>query len=343
MFDLKEFLKAGVHFGHKSSRWSPKMQPFIWGSKNKIHLIDISKTAFLLDRAGKYIKDLAADGKSFLWVGTKKPAQSIIKKIAEKLEMPFVANRWIGGTLTNFDQIKKAIKKFLQLKDIISKVSPHHTKKEISEIQKEIARLEKKIGGVVDLVFPPAAIILVDAKKEHSVIREAIASKIPIIAMVDTNTDPSEINFIIPANDDSPRSIEFIMNHLATYAQEGQKEYKEKIKKEETEKKPVKKTIDKKETKKVTFDTEKKPSIIKTVKKPTEKIVTEKDKTIKKEASVKTKSEEKKETKTKIVKKATTQKSIKSSKKISPEKNEDKTTKKISKPKTENAKSNKKT
>ena len=256
MLDLKEFLKAGVHFGHRSSRWSPKMRPFIWGSKNRVHLIDVAKTAFLLERAGKYLKDITSQGKSVLWVGTKTPAQATIKKIATSLKMPFVINRWIGGTLTNFNQVKKAITRYLYLQDIIKKPYTYYKKKEISMIQKEIMRLEKNIGGILDLEYPPGVIVLVDAKKEHSTIKEARNAGIPIIAMVDTNTDPTGINFIIPANDDSPRSIAFIMDYLNSCIQEGKKIYqetrkeeiraKEEAKKEATNK--IKKDVEKKAT-----------------------------------------------------------------------------------------------
>ncbi len=249
MIELKDLLKAGVHFGHKSSRWSPKMRPFIWGSKNKIHLINVAKTAFLMNRAGNYLKDLAANGKSVLWVGTKKAARPIVSDIATSLKMPFVINRWIGGTLTNFQQVKKAITRLLHLEDVLKKPSSLYKKKELSMIQKEIGRLEKNIGGIINLDFPPAAIIIVDAKKEHSTIKEAVVAGIPIIAMVDTNTDPEGINFVIPANDDSPRSIEFVTQYLATCLQDGKKVYEE-SKKEDLElrkkaKEPVKKAAPK--------------------------------------------------------------------------------------------------
>jgi small subunit ribosomal protein S2 len=235
MLNLKELLKAGIHFGHKSSRWSPKMKPYIWGTKNKIHLIDVAKTSFLMERAGKYLKNLASEGKSMLWVGTKKAAQENVKQKAESLKMPFVINRWIGGTLTNFDQVKKAITRLLHLRDVIKKPTHHYKKKEISMIQKEIERLEKNIGGILDLDFPPAAIILIDAKKERSVVREAVNAQIPIIAMVDTNTNPEGINFVIPSNDDSPRAINYVLEYLSSCIQDGKKIYEEKKAKEEIE------------------------------------------------------------------------------------------------------------
>ncbi len=287
MLDLKEMLKAGVHFGHKASRWSPKMRPFIWGSKNKIHLIDISKTAFLLERSANYLKGLAKEGKSFLWVGTKKSAQKIVRKIATDLNMPFVVNRWIGGTLTNFDQVKKAITKLLHLRDVAAKKATHYTKKEVSEIQKEIGRLEKKIGGIVDLDYPPAAIVIVDAKKEHSVLCEAINAKIPVVAMVDTNTNPDGINFLIPANDDSPRSIELVMNYISEKVKEGQAEYL-KAKKENIKAKEVKKETKAKTT------TEPKKEVVKKVAKPKTEV--------KKETKAKATTEPKKEVVKKVAK-----------------------------------------
>lgn len=219
--DLKEMLKAGVHFGHRTSRWCPKMRPFIWGARNHVHLIDVSKTAFLLERAGKVLKDLASQGGVFLLVGTKKPAQDIIKRMATELGMPYLINRWVGGTLTNFEQVKKAILRYLHLCDVIKRPTTHLKKKEVVTIQKEIDRLEKNIGGIVDLTFPPAALIVVDAQKEASAIKEATNIGIPIFALVDTNTNPEGINFVIPSNDDSPRAIRYIMDYLQVQIQEG--------------------------------------------------------------------------------------------------------------------------
>ena len=236
MIGLKELFQAGVHFGHKTSRWSPKMSPFIWGSKNKIHLIDISKTAILLERASKYLKEAASTGKSIMWVGTKKSARPTIKKIGFTLKMPYVINRWIGGTLSNFSEIKKAITRLLHLRDVIKKSGSYYSKKELSALQKEIDRLEKTIGGITDLSYPPAAIVIVDAKKEHAAIKEALKLDIPVIAMTDTNTDPTGIHFVIPSNDDAPKAIECIMYSLSAAAEEGRKVFEEKHQKELEEK-----------------------------------------------------------------------------------------------------------
>lgn len=249
MADFKELLKAGVHFGHKTSFGSPKMRPFIWGSKNRIHLIDISKTAALLDYAGKRLKDLVVSGKSILWVGTKKPAQAIIKKAATDLNMPFVINRWIGGTLSNYGQVKKAITRLLHLRDILKKPTSFYTKKEIVMLQKQLDRLERNVGGIIDLDFPPAAIVVVDAKKEQSAIKEAFGMNIPVVALVDTNTDPTFVSCVIPGNDDSPKSIKLVIEYLAKYVAEGQKVAKE-AKKQEKEEAAAKKTAKKEAAKK---------------------------------------------------------------------------------------------
>ncbi len=222
MIDIKELIKSGIHFGHRTSRWSPKMKPFIWGAKNKIHLIDISKTAFLLERAVEYLKAVTAEGGSIMWIGTKKAARDIVKKNAELLGMPFVINRWVGGTLSNYSQIKKAITRLLHLRDVAVKSGSYYTKKELSTMNKEIARLEKNIGGIINLRYPPQAIFVIDAKKEHAAVREALSLGIPVIGIVDTNTDPTGINFVIPANDDSPRAIECIMNYIIPHVQEAQ-------------------------------------------------------------------------------------------------------------------------
>jgi len=219
--DLKEMLDAGIHFGHRTSRWSPKMLPYIWGARNKVHLLDVSKTAFLLERAGNFLKDSTAQGKSILFVGTKKPAQETTQKNASSVKMPFVIHRWVGGTLSNYEQVKKAITRLLHLKDVIAKPLAHYKKKEIVTLQKEVNRLEKNVGGIVDLDFPPAAVIVIDAKKEATAIKEAMKLNIPVVALVDTNTNPEGISYLIPGNDDSPRSIEFIITYLAQAVAEG--------------------------------------------------------------------------------------------------------------------------
>jgi small subunit ribosomal protein S2 len=297
MFDFKKLLQAGVHFGHKTSFGNPKMRPYIWGAKNRIHLIDVSKTAVLLDYAGKALKELVGKGGSILWIGTKKPAQSIIEKAGKELDMPHVIHRWIGGTLSNYSQVKKAITRLLHLRDIVEKAdTSHYTKKELVMLQKQLNRLDRNVGGIVDIAFPPAAIVVIDAKKEHSAVKEAFGMNIPVIALVDTNTDPSDVNYLIPGNDDSPKSIAVIVDYLVSCAAEGKKlaeqkkteaadasATRKKVEKKATAKKPVeKKTTEDKEVKKV----EKKVTTKKVVKKTTAKKTVAK-KTTKKAATKK--------------------------------------------------------
>lgn len=222
MIDLKSLIKSGVHFGHETSKWNPKMRPFIWGAKNNIHLIDVSKTASQLEKAAKFLESIAAQGKSILWVGTKKAAQKAIEKVTKELNLPFVVHRWIGGTFSNYRQVRKSVANLLHYEDILSKAAQtHYSKKELNVIQKKLERLDKNVGGIRKLTWPVGAVVVIDAKKEHVCIKEAIAMRIPIVAIVDTNSDPSFIDYVIPANDDVPRSIEILVNYLAEATKKG--------------------------------------------------------------------------------------------------------------------------
>jgi len=214
--DFKELVKAGVHFGHQTSRWCPKMAPYIWGYKNNVHLIDVSKTAYQLEQAARFLEGIAAEGKSILWVGTKKPAQAIMQEVATKLEMPFVNHRWVGGTLSNRPQVRKSVTKLLHFEDILSKSEkfPLYTKKEFNVFQKIAGRLEKNVGGIRNLHWPLGALVVVDVSKERSAIKEAASMGIPVVAIVDTNGDPSMVNFVIPGNDDAPRAIKVVIDYL---------------------------------------------------------------------------------------------------------------------------------
>ena len=225
MIEFELLVKHGVHFGHEKSRWSPKMAPYIWGYKNNIHLIDVSKTAFQLEKSAQFLKDLAANNKQILWIGTKKAAQTIMKEAAEKLNMPHVTHRWIGGTLSNFSQVKKSITKLLHYEDILAKAEkyPHFTKKELNVINKVAERLRKNIGGILQLKWPVDAVVIVDVRKERSALKEASIMGIPVVALVDTNCDPSQVDYVIPANDDAPRSIKVIIDYLTEAVQAGQK------------------------------------------------------------------------------------------------------------------------
>lgn len=286
MIDFRQLVKVGIHFGHQTSRWCPKMAPYIWGFKNKVHLIDVSKTAFQLEKAAQFLEKTAAKGEQILWVGTKKAARDTIYKLATKLNMPYVNHRWIGGTLSNYSQVRKSVTKLLHYEDVVAKAEkfPHYTKKELNTFQKIINRLKKSIGGIVDLKWPIGALVVVDVEKEQSAVREAAVMGVPVVAIVDTNGDPSLVDYVIPANDDAPQAIEFIMDHLAKAVSKGeeiareeskQRKEKEQQIKQETKKEKVvekqevqpKKKVKTPETKKVAKKEEKETEAKKVVKK----------------------------------------------------------------------------
>lgn len=222
---LKLLIKSGVHFGHQTSRWNPKMAPYIWGAKNGIHLIDVSKTAHQLTEASKFLESIASQGKSILWVGTKKAAQEIVERIGKELNSPYVVHRWVGGSFSNYRQVRKSVQNLMHMEDIIAKAKSEesiYSKKELNTIQKRIDRLVKNVGGIRQLAWPVGAVVVVDVKKEHVCIKEALTTGIPIVALVDTNSDPSNIDYVIPANDDVPRSVAVLMNFLSEAVKRGQ-------------------------------------------------------------------------------------------------------------------------
>lgn len=224
MIDFRSLIKAGVHFGHQTSRWSPKMAAYIWGHKNNVHLIDVSKTAHQLEKAAKFLESVAAEGKTILFVGTKKAAQEVVATAATNLNMPYVSHRWIGGTLSNYYQVKKSVTKLMHLEDVITKTersSSFYTKKEMGVFQKMVDRLRKNVGGISNVTWPLGAIVLVDVRKESSALREAAAVGVPVVALVDTNGDPSLVDYVIPGNDDAPRAIKVIIDYLAQAVERG--------------------------------------------------------------------------------------------------------------------------
>jgi small subunit ribosomal protein S2 len=219
---LKDLIEHNVQYGHETKRLNPKMLPFIWGQKNGIHLIDVSKTAYQLEQAAKFLESVAAQGLPIVWVGTKKAAQDIIYEVAQKLKDPYVRHRWIGGTITNFGQVKKQVTKFLHLEDVLAKSAEHtYTKKEFGVFQKNCEKLRKNVGGIRILTWPIGALVVVDVKKEHVAVKEAQRAGIPIVALVDTNCDPSEITYPIPGNDDVARAIKIIIDRLAESVERG--------------------------------------------------------------------------------------------------------------------------
>lgn len=223
MIDLKSLIKNGVQFGHQTWRWNPRMAPYIWGEKDGIHLIDVSKTAAQLEKAARFLEATAASGKTILWVGTKKPAAAVIPQVLQQVSCPSVIHRWIGGTITNWTQIKKSLTKKLHLEDIIKKSDEsHYTKKELNTYQKLVDRLQKNVGGIQSLSWPVGALIVVDLRKEHVAVREAQAAGIPVVALADTNVDPFGIEYVVPGNDDAPKAIQVVLQYLAEAVQRGQ-------------------------------------------------------------------------------------------------------------------------
>lgn len=244
MIDFRKLVKAGVHFGHQTSRWVPKMNQYIWGVRSNIHLIDVSKTAHQLERAAKFLQEVASEGKQILWVGTKKPARQVIQNVATKLEMPYVNHRWVGGTLSNFAQVKKSITRLLHYEDVVEKSEkyPHYTKKELSKVKKNVDRLQSVVGGIRKLTWPLGAVVLVDVNKECSALKEAVSVGVPVVALVDTNADPSLVDYVIPANDDAPHSIEILLEYLQGAVEKGKQEAAtKKIEKKEAATKEIKK------------------------------------------------------------------------------------------------------
>ena len=219
---MKQLLEAGVHFGHQTRRWNPKMAPYIYTERNGIYIIDLQKTVKKLEEAYNFVRDLAANGQSILFVGTKKQAQDAIKEEAERVGQYYVNARWLGGMLTNFRTMRTRIDRLAQLR----KMEEDGTfdmlpKKEVIKHQAEIEKLEKYLGGVKEMKKLPAALFIVDPRKERNAIAEARKLNIPIVAIVDTNCDPDEIDYVIPGNDDAIRAIRLIAAAMANAAIEG--------------------------------------------------------------------------------------------------------------------------
>lgn len=263
MVDFRELVKAGVHFGHQKARRFPKMAPYIWGEKNRVSIINVAQTAKHLQKAADFLKDVAAKNQSILWIGTKKPAQQVVSDIATRLENPYVNHRWVGGTLSNASQVKKSVTKMLHFEDIIARSDkyPNYTKKELNVIQKMVTRLQKSVGGIRKLTWPLGAIVMVDVEKEASALHEATEMGIPVVALVDTNCDPSQVDYVIPANDDSERSIRFILDHLAASVEQG-KELAAKNKKEQDEQKKNARTTTSKKAEEVVVEAAAEPVIM---------------------------------------------------------------------------------
>ena len=222
---IEEMLKAGMHFGHRTSKWHPNMEPFIFGARNGVHIIDLVKSRKMLEGALEFMKKFAQEGKVILFVGTKMQVKKPLKNMAEEVGMPYVCEKWLGGCLTNFGIIKKLIKKY---KDLTSDKSAgkleKYTKKERLEIDREIKKLESKVGGMVEMNRLPDAIFIWDIKTEKTAVEEAKKKNIPIIAVCDTNTNPKDINYIIPSNDDATKTIKLVLGAVKEEILEAKKQ-----------------------------------------------------------------------------------------------------------------------
>ena len=232
---MKQLLEAGVHFGHQTRRWNPKMAEYIFTERNGIYIIDLQKTVKKIEEAYAFVRDVAAEGEDILFVGTKKQAQESIKEEAERVGMHFVNARWLGGMMTNFKTIKKRIERLYQLQrmeedgtfDLL-------TKKEVMKLKGEMEKLEKYLGGIKEMKKLPGALFVVDPKKERIAIAEAKKLNIPVVAIVDTNCDPEEVDYAIPGNDDAIRAVKLIASVISNAVLEG-RQGEQMAKAEETE------------------------------------------------------------------------------------------------------------
>lgn len=214
--NMKQLLESGVHFGHQTRRWNPKMEDYIFTERNGIYIIDLQKTVSLIDKAYEFVKEMAAQGKTILFVGTKKQAQETIKTEAERCSMPYVNQRWLGGMLTNFKTIKERVARLKELEDMekegLFDVLP---KKEVIQLKKEHAKLQRFLGGIREMKRIPDVVYITDPRKEAIAVAEARKLNIPVVSIVDTNCDPDLIDYIIPGNDDAIRAIKLITRVIA--------------------------------------------------------------------------------------------------------------------------------
>ena len=234
--EVKDLLEAGVHFGHLTRKWNPNMAPYIYMERNGIHVINLYKTAAKIEEANEALKKIVASGRKVLFVATKKQAKDIVAEKATSVGMPYITERWPGGMLTNFVTIRKAVKKMSSI-DKMKKDGTYDTlsKKEKLHITRLREKLEKNLGSIADMTRLPAALFIVDTLREHIAVKEAQKLNIPIFAMVDTNSDPREVDYVIPANDDASRSIDRILSYAVEAIKEGLQDKKA----EKTEEQPA--------------------------------------------------------------------------------------------------------
>lgn len=244
---LRDLLEAGCHFGHQTTRWNPKMKPYIFTARDRIHIFDLVKTKEGLEEAAAFVKTTAGNGGQIIFIGTKKQAQDIVKTSAQKVGMPYIIEHWVGGLITNWEELKKRLS---HMSDLKAKKAEGYfkdrTKKENLLIDREIAKMERIFGGVANLKDVPAAIFVLDGRKDDGALREARRRGVKTIAIVDTNTDPSNVDFVIPANDDATKSIQLIVDVIVEAIEEGKKEV---VKVQEAARKAEEKTLAKEEKK----------------------------------------------------------------------------------------------
>jgi small subunit ribosomal protein S2 len=227
---MKLLLEAGVHFGHQTNKWNPKMKPYIFGARNGIYIIDLQQTVGMFQAAYDFVVDMVGSGGELLFVGTKKQSQEAVKEESERCGMPYVNQRWLGGMLTNFNTINKRIERLNLLEKMFSDDSIRaFPKKEIMKLQKEMNKLEKVLGGIKIIKRLPGGLFVVDPKRESIAVKEAQKLKIPIVATVDTNCDPDDIDYIIPGNDDAIRAIKLFSSRICDAVIEGKKRFEEHI------------------------------------------------------------------------------------------------------------------
>ncbi len=233
---MKELLEAGVHFGHQTKRWNPKMKPFIFAARKDIHIIDLQKTITYFEKAYEFVEDLASQGKTMLFVCTKKQGKEEIKEAAIACSMPYVNEKWLGGLLTNFQTIRKSIDNLKKLEEMEeSGEIDKYTKKEQKILRKKKEKMQKYIGGIKDMERLPDSILIIDIKKEDLAVKEANKLKIPIVALVDTNCDPDPIDYIIPGNDDAIRSIKLVATKMSEAIRNGKERYEKELSEQEEE------------------------------------------------------------------------------------------------------------
>ena len=225
VISMKHFLEAGVHFGHQTKRWNPKMAPYIYGVKSGIHIIDLRQTLRKLQEAYQFVKEASADGKNMLFVGTKQSLQRVVLEEAQRCESPYINFRWLGGFLTNFSTVKQSIGRLQYFEEIAGEEKSYEgiLKKEALQIERKREKLERSLGGVRAMKDLPGLIFIIDCKREHLAVREAKKLGIPIVGVADTNCDPSGIDYVIPGNDDSPKAVQLYANVISTAILEGSK------------------------------------------------------------------------------------------------------------------------